>query len=238
MRTRSIQIGDVLREHGAKVVFAQDDDVMETLASDAAEESFADNRKPSLCQWTTVSGFTRRMVFRQFRRRLSMIASVEGTALPSRGRGVHRRGTDERTLTTVWVDLLAIEAGLLSHHSLPLDSGTRIACCLFVVRGQHRPDAFDVDLGLSCPFHGRASLSRAVLGHRDQQVPPFLEHSQRDPERLFDPIRLLCKEDLGSVGVPSVAAISKRVLLSHLPQNASATRAVERDLFSERLHCT
>ncbi len=52
MRSGSIEVGDVLVEHRAKMVFAKDDDVIETLATDTSEKSLAH----SVHQWGAVRG--------------------------------------------------------------------------------------------------------------------------------------------------------------------------------------
>ncbi len=58
---------------------------------------------------------------------------------------------------------------------------------------QHCAYAIDVDLRLLRPrsSRGREALTGAVA-HLRQQVSPFLKHTQRDPERLFDFRGLFC----------------------------------------------
>jgi hypothetical protein len=41
MRSGAIEVGDVLVEHPSKMVFAKDDDVIETLATDTSDKSLA-----------------------------------------------------------------------------------------------------------------------------------------------------------------------------------------------------
>ncbi|HYH98984.1 MAG TPA: hypothetical protein VD972_23725 [Hyalangium sp.] len=105
-----------------------------------------------------------------------------------------------------------------------------------VVRLQEGPDAFDVDLGFSCPLGGRA-IAAATVGslHVEQEVSPLLEHPQGNPECLFDLRRLFGQEDGCGKGVAGMAAESEGFVFLDAPQDAAATGAVEWHLFPERL---
>src|SRR5947208_2008439 len=72
--------------------------------------------------------------------------------------------------------------------------------------------------------------------HCVQQVLPFLEHSQRDPQRFFDSLGLTGKERGGRKRMSRVAPVSMHAGDIDLPENASAVRAVVGNLRAETAH--